>query len=488
MWKRIALPLDVSKLVETLIAWPQEAEWFEFKQNRFEPDAFGEYVSALANSAILAEKRCAYIVYGIEDGTHDVVGTTVDLLRERVGGEAYVNWLARMLDPRLTLTIEAGEVQGRRVVVVEIDPAYQRPVRFKGVEWIRNGPHKRRLADFPEKERALWLATGRHTFERTMALRSVQAADVLALLDTAPLFELLREPQPVGEAALLDRLVREELIVSDLQGSYDVTNLAALAFARDLNATPLARRAVRIVRYRGTDKLDTLEDHVSTRGYAAGFQALLRTLLAAVPSHEQIIGGVRRSIPMIPELALREALANALIHQDLTTIGAGPLIEVYADRVEVTNPGEPLVEPDRLLDAPPRSRNEALASLMRRLGICEERGSGIDKIVASIEQLTLPPVLFRAAAGSTVVTLFAERPLARMGTEERVRACYQHACLRYAAANPMSNASLRDRLGLAQAQYPLASLVIKAAIEAGRIKPLAEDQGRRNARYIPFWA
>lgn len=237
-----------------------------------------------------------------------------------------------------------------------------------------------------------------------------------------------------------------------------------------------------------TDKLQTLEEHAPTTGYAAGFQAMLRTLLTVVPSHEEVVAGVPRSIPMFPELALREVLANTLVHHDLTTMGAGPLIEVYTDRVEVTIPGEPLVEPDRLLDAPPRSRNEALASLMRRLGICEERGCGIDKIVASIEQLSLPPALFRAAAGSTVVTLFAERPLHQNGSRERVRASYQHACRRYAAADPMSNASLRIRLGLGQGQYPQASLVIRAAIEAGRIKPLADDEGRRNARYIPFWA
>lgn len=483
------MPLNVERLVETLIAWPHEAEWFEFKQNRFDQEEFGEYMSALANSAILAEKRCAYLVYGIKDGTHEVVGTTVDIPRERVGGEAYLNWLSRMLDPRLSLTIEEGICRGQRVVVVEIDPAYQRPVRFKQTAWVRNGEHKRRLADFPDKERALWLATSRHTFERTMAVRGATPDQVLGLLDVDPMFELLREPRPVGDAALLDRLTREELIVSDLQGGYDITNLAMLALARDLSATAgLARKAVRIVRYRGTDKLETLEEISPVRGYAAGFPAMLGSLLRLVPSHEEVIGGVRRSVPMIPELALREVLANALIHQDLTTMGAGPLIEVYTDRVEVTNPGEPLVEPDRLLDAPPRSRNEALASFMRRLGICEERGSGIDKIVASIEQLALPPPLFRAAEGSTIVTLFGERPFARMGTDDRIRACYQHACLRYAAADEMSNATLRQRLGLTQPQYPQASLVIRAAIEAGRIKPLAEAQGRRNARYIPFWA
>ena len=394
-----------------------------------------------------------------------------------------------MLDPRLTVLIEEGECHGQRVVVVEIDPAYSRPVRFQRIAHIRNGPHKRQLADFPDKERALWLATMRYKFEKTIAVRNLPAERTLALFSIDPLFALLREPRPAGDGAILDRLDREELIVSDLQGGYDITHLGLLAFGADLTTLPsLARKAVRIIRYRGTDKLETLDEHMPVIGYAAGFQAILRTMLASVPSHEEVIDGVRRAVPMIPEIALREVLANALIHQDLTTLGAGPIVEIYADRVEVTNPGEPLVEPDRLLDAPPRSRNEALASLMRRLGICEERGSGIDKVVASIERLALPPPLFRAAEGSTIVTLFAERPFARMGIDERIRACYQHACLRYAATDPMSNATLRVRLGLTDDQHPQASLVIRAAIEAGRIKPLATDQGRRNARYVPFWA
>lgn len=484
------LPIaNIERLVETLAAWPHESDWFEFKQNRFDPQEFGEYMSALANSAILAEQRCAYLIYGVEDETHAIVGTTVDLQRERIGNEAYINWLTRMLDPRLTLTIEEGECQGRRVVVVEIDPAYTRPVRFQNVAYIRNGPHKRRLAEFPDKERALWLATSRHTFEKSIAARNLTPADTLALFDIGPFFDLLGETRPASDAVILDRLAREELILSDLQGGYDVTNLGILALARDLSRTASsARKAVRIIRYRGTDKLDTLVEHAPTAGYASGFQGILRTLIGVVPAHEEVVAGVRRSILMIPEIALREVLANALIHQDLTTMGAGPLVEVYVDRIEVTNPGEPLIEPDRLLDAPPRSRNEALASFMRRLGLCEERGSGIDKIVASIESRALPPALFRAAEGSTVVTLFAERPFARMGTDERLRACYQHCCLRYAAADPMSNASLRERLRLAHGQYPQASLLIRAAIDAGRIKPLAEDQGRRNARYIPFWA
>lgn len=483
------MPIDVEKLVETLIALPQETEWLEFKQNRFEPDEFGEYISALSNSAILAERRCAYLIFGVEDGTHAVVGSTVDIHRERIGNEPFINWIPRFLEPRVTFRIEVGHCRGQRVVVVEIDPAFQQPVRFRRTAYIRNGPHKRPLSDFPEKERELWRATDRRTIEGTAAVRNVAPAEVLGTIDADSLFALLGEPRPVTDIAVLDRIGRHQLIVSDLQGGYDITTLGILAFGRDLTAlAPLSRKTLRIVRYRGIDKLETIDETTQATGYAAGFQDALRALLAAVPSREVIVSGVRRRIPVIPELALREGLANALVHQDFTVAGAGPLIEVYTDRVEFTNPGRPLVETDRLLNDPPRSRNEALASLMRRLGICEERGSGIDKIVASIEHDTLPPPLFRATDDATIITLFAERPFVRMNQEERVRACYLHACLRYASNDPMSNSSLRERLGLAEGQHPQASAVIRAAIEAERIKPLSEEQGRRNARYIPFWA
>lgn len=250
----------------------------------------------------------------------------------------------------------------------------------------------------------------------------------------------------------------------------------------------MPRKRIRIIRYRGVNKMETWEEQAPAAGYAVGFQDLLRTVLAMSPSHEEIVDGVRTRIPIVPEIALREVIANALIHQDLTVGGAGPLIEIFSDRIEVSNPVDLLTEPDRLIDAPPRSRNEALASLMMRLRIAEERGSGVDKVVGSIEARALPAPTFRVAGGATIVTLFGERPFARMSSDDRVRACYQHACLRYASADPMSNATLRERLGLRDEQYPQASIVIRSALDAGRIKPADTNQGRRNARYVPYWA
>ena len=79
---------------------------------------------------------------------------------------------------------------------------------------------------------------------------------------------------------------------------------------------------------------------------------------------------------------------------------------------------------------------------MRRMGICEERGSGVDKIVSQTEAYQLPAPLFEVPDASTRAVLFANRPLSEMDRSERLRACYQHACLRYVLHQPMTNASL----------------------------------------------
>ena len=117
---------------------------------------------------------------------------------------------------------------------------------------------------------------------------------------------------------------------------------------------------------------------------------------------------------MYPILAVRELAANALIHQDFAITGTGPMIEIFDDRMEITNPGKPLVSTDRFLDTAPRSRNEALASFMRRAGICEERGSGIDKVVFETELHQLPAPFFEMAENATRAVLFAHKELREM--------------------------------------------------------------------------
>ena len=164
------------------------------------------------------------------------------------------------------------------------------------------------------------------------------------------------------------------------------------------------------------------------------------------------------------------------------------MVEIFADRIEITNPGAPLVDPQRFVDTPPKSRNEVLASLMRRFRICEERGSGIDKVVLNVELYQLPAPLFEAPEGFTRTVLFAHRPLVEMGSADRVRACYLHACLRYVNRQPMTNASLRERFGISENNAATASRLLNEAVDAGSIFIQNPGDGTRSRKYMPFWA
>ncbi|MBN1928765.1 MAG: transcriptional regulator [Chlorobiaceae bacterium] len=207
-----------------------------------------------------------------------------------------------------------------------------------------------------------------------------------------------------------------------------------------------------------------------------------------MPSNEVIGQALRKTLPMFPELAIRELVANALIHQDFHLTGTGPMVELFASRMEITNPGLPLVQTDRFLDSPPKSRNEALAAFMRRIGVCEERGSGVDKVVFQTELYQLPAPLFETTDEHTRAVLFAHRDFRDMDKVDRIRACYLHACLRYVQRDYLTNASLRDRFGIEEKNKATASRYIREALEEGVIRPVNEDAARKMMKYVPFWA
>src|SRR5690606_28607557 len=160
---------------------------------------------------------------------------------------------------------------------------------------------------------------------------------------------------------------------------------------------------------------------------------------------------------------------------DFTLSGTGPMVEIYSDRIEVTNSGTPLVKPERLIDAAPRSRNEALASLMRRMGICEERGSGWDQIAALVESSDLPAPLVEADDDFMRVTLFAHRSFKDLTSEEKVRAVYYHSCLQFVRRQRTTNSSLRERFRVSDSNKAAVSRLIRDALQAGVIKPYDEN-------------
>jgi len=482
-------PEYLAGLVRELCKLPRETEWLEFKGNNADPQQIGEYLSALANSAAYNGKAFAYLVWGIEDETHRVVGTRFSPLTSKKGNEPLESWLLRLLTPKIHFRFHEFTLDGQPVVLLEVGAAFRHPVRFQNDEFIRIGSVKKPLKEAPDRERALWRVLDQTPFERGIARERVSDDEVLRVLDYPAYFDLLEWPLPANREGIIEALSGDGLIERGDAGGWNITNLGAVLFAKRLDDFPsLGRKAVRVIQYRGTSRIETLKEQVGGRGYASGFEGLIGYINGLLPSNEVIGQALRRRVPMFPELAVRELVANALIHQDFFLTGVGPMVEIFEDRIEITNPGEPLVDTQRFVDTPPKSRNEVLASLMRRFRICEERGSGIDKVVSEVELYQLPAPLFEVPPGFTRTVLFAHKTLTEMGKADRVRACYLHACLRYVTRQPMTNTTVRERFGIEEKNKATASRLIREALQAGMIRLVSDDVGDKLRAYLPFWA
>lgn len=381
-------------------------------------------------------------------------------------------------------------------MLLEIGRAFRHPVQFRGVEYIRVGSYKKKLKEYPEKERQLWRIFDQTPFEQMVAVENIESDAVLRLLDYAAYFELLGQPMPERHEAILSALKADEMIESTDAGRWNITNLGAVLFAKKLaDFRTLRRKVIRVVVYKGNDRVNTEREQEGTKGYAVGFEGLIDFINALLPVNEVIEAAIRKTVPVYPEIAVRELVANALIHQDFFVTGSGPMVEIFKDRMEITNPGAPLVDTDRFLDSPPQSRNESLASFLRRIGICEERGSGIDKVVNETEAFQLPaPSFEKAGEDGTRAVLFSPQPLTRMDKKDRIRACYLHACLKYVNRDYMTNTSIRARFGTdessksKESSKSMASKYIREALDAKCIKLYDEDAAPKLRKYVPVWA
>lgn len=455
---------------------PSEHQRLEFKEakTQFDNQRLYEYCVAMAN----------------EGGGALILGVCDAPPREVVGTQAFNNpvAMAQKAFEKLGFRVDIEEVlhPDGRVVVFHI------PSRPLGTAYHLDGKYLMRsgqaLVPMSEDQLRKIFAEGEPDWLEERSRAGLDAADVVELLDTQTFFELMKLPYPSDQAGVIDRLVGERLIDRATDG-YSIRRLGALLLAKRLVDFPdLVRKAPRVVVYAGKSKLETRLDQTDAKGYAVGFQGLVRFVAEQLPQNEVIEDALRREVKLVPDVVVRELLANALIHQDFSITGMSVMVEVYLDRVEISNPGEPVVPVERFIDGY-QSRNERLADLMRRMGICEEKSSGIDRVVEAAELLQLPAPDFRVGHQRTSVTIYGPRPFELMDRDDRVRACYQHCVLRCVMSERMTNQSLRGRFQLPESKSALTSQVIAATIEAGLIK-VDERVGtsRKYARYLPFWA
>lgn len=481
---------NLDKLVNELRKLPTETQWLEFKHNNYTPDMIGKDISALANSASLYEKSCAYMLWGIDDETHEIVGTDYDLQTLKKGNQELENWLRSLLSKNADFEFHTVQMaEEKRVGVLIIYKATNQTVMFDKVDYIRVGSYTKRLSEYPAMQAQLWDKIRNSRFEERYAKQDLRLEDALRMLDYSVYFDNCGIIQPTDFAGVAHYMQQDEIVVRQDNGLYAITNLGAILFAKHLSEFPrLSRKAVRIVQYEGNNRLSMLKENIGNKGYAVGFEGLMKFVEALIPTQEPIVGALRENRSAYPILAIREAVANALIHQDFSIPGTGPVIEIFEKRIEITNSGTPLVDVRRIIDNPPKSRNEKLASLMRRLRMCEELGSGWDKIVSSCELAQLPAPKIELYEDSTRVVLFSEIPFSAISIADKLWACYLHACIRQVEGEQLTNSSLRERFGLKDSSAGSISRLIKEAVSMKLIKPLDSSTAPRYMKYIPIWA
>ncbi len=467
---------------------PKECEWAEFKVNNSNPQEIGEYISALSNSACYHKQQYGYLVFGIQDGSHRLEGTDFHPLYEKKGNQELENWLATQLNPRIDFNIYEFTYNDKHFALFRVSATQNTPVSFRGVPFIRIGSYKKPLKDHPEKERAIWNKSVKCIFENAISKAKISEEEILMLLDYPGFFEMMSLPLPENRNGIIERMIQYRLIVPN-QNKFDITNLGAILFAKDIEQfDSIGRKAMRVIVYDGNNRVKTKKEQTGKKGYAIGFEGLVKFINDLLPSNEIINKALRKVVPLYPPLAIRELVANAIIHQDFAINGASPMIEIFDNRIEITNPGKPLIDPMRFVDHSPESRNEILARFMRQLNICEERGSGIDKVVFECEYYQLPAPEFIVGENYTRIIMFSYKKLRELDKRDKVRACYLHACLKYVSGEHMTNQSLRERFGIAEQNYPMASRIIADALSAGLIKDFDPDsKSKKYAKYVPFW-
>lgn len=443
-----------------------------------------EHLIAFSNHA-----NGGYLVFGVSEPNAELVEITQDQATKIVS--TLTNLGRDAIEPPLVLDYAIVEVDQVPLLFIHIPECRNKPAhrRGKSIEeaWVRSGGTTRKASRHDIG--VLMLHSQAPRWEELRASPLLTARNVIESLELGIIAKLLQYPLPANETELIHWLTDEDMVTPDSNGYY-ITNFGVIAAAKDLSQfDSVARKPVRVIRYRGKNKVHTIDELIGKRGYAAGFEGLITYLKRILPHSEIIHQSLRQEVNVYPEIALRELIANALIHQDFSITGAGPTIEIFDDRIVFTNPGMllPGKRIDRLIGTTPESRNELLASTFRRYRICEERGTGFQKVVANIELFGLPPVLFTPQENSFQVTLFAPRKFSDMSQEERIEACYQHAVLQYLSSQALTNTTLRERFKVSEKQRNQITNLIADAVASGRIKRKDTNSGNKFAEYWPYW-
>lgn len=475
----------VKQLIKVALESGRETPWFEFKRSMADPEQIAKTVSAIANSATLHDKAYGAMIWGVEDTTLDLVGTAFDPHNAKKGNEALIPWLSAQLDNIQLLEFHSCDYNHERMVVMIVGAATNAPTLFQGTAFVRVDSHTVDITRNVSVHRQLWEKLLRQNPDEGVVISDLSESDIESLLAT----DLMLEQLHIPKAKLVREMKRLGIVVEDTSGQFSIPAWSALIYARDLISIPaLARKSLRFYTYAGEQRDQLERDLSSPFGYLRAYRQILDQLKTLLPTPERDFGAHRTGIERYSLLAINETIGNALAHQDLTISGTGPLVELFSNRIEVTNPGLPLIDVDLLVNATPQSRNEKLASHMRRLELIQERGSGWDLIAMEVARMNLPAPRVETITDQFRVVFRPEESMHHLSREDRLWTLYLHACLKWLNHTPISNSDVRERFSISQGNAASASRLLNDAVNERFLKQLDLNAGRGQMKYVPHWA
>ena len=466
--------------IDQLRGQPTETEWLEFKRNRYDPKQLGEYLSALANSACLADQPAGYLIFGIDDETHQVVGTDFDPRNTKAkGNQDLLLWLAAGLHPNTGFELRIVDCPAGRVVVFEVRPARDQPVNFYGTAHIRVGSSKTKLSNHPEKARAIW-THGSDWSAEVCERASLDDLDPEAIAKAREQF-IVRHSSQAAEIEGWDNTTFLNKARVLWQGA--LTNAALLLLGRPESSAllvPAVARISWILKDAHNRELDY--EHIEPPFLLAGDRLLQRIrnlTVRALPNGTLFPEEFTQYDPWV----IREALHNSIAHQDYRLKGRIVVVE-FPDRILITNVGDFLpgdVATVIRQDAPQAIyRNPFLARAMVELNLIDTQGGGIKRIFDTQRKRSfpLPDYDLTETETSRVAVSLHGRILDERYTRllmERTDLDLDRAMLLDRVQKGLSISREEHRRlkadGLVEGRYPnlmVAGLVAKATGEAGR--------------------
>lgn len=475
-------------LEKSLFPVPQELNELDWKQDLSgNKEKLKKHLSAFSNYA-----GGGFIVFGVEDKTGHLLDITSEL-SEKIS--SLISELARTgVDPAISTNFFSLNFKDHHLYVCHISESVEKPVYVKSNQmietpFIRAGGTSRPMT---REEIRYTTMNSRHLrYEEMPALLPTEIEnDWEPFFDFSQIQNRLKRNSFSSKESWYEFLYNLKLLIKT-DAKFLPTNLAIITAAKDFSHFPgYEKLDVRIIAYRGINKFDVKLDRSFVQGYSLCLDQLIEEIMKLIPIHEQIKSATRLSTPEMPELAIREIISNAVIHRDYHIANSRLLIEIYSNRIEVTNPGSLVSEVsiDRLIDHPSKTRNEVLADLMRNLGFAEERGSGIDKAVGICETLGLPPLRFINEQDYFKAIIYSLKPFSEMDKYERIEAVYQHACLNHVITSKTTNKSIRERFKFSDKDSTKVTRLINDVLKSKKIKLANPEATRKDYHYIPYWA